>query len=279
MLTFTPRRLRPKAALLITTSAVLTDGSLSVQSVWQPPRTATLLPVLLRAINSDSQQPLDIALSAYARMPSTSHRPMRALSFNHIDCYSGNVWHHGKEYYTAVKGIPEDILALCDLTENEYEQALGQLRKMSAAGEQVVALADSITARPIESLKDLTVRQRLRLIGLIGLKPVIAPAARQQIEKLHKKGHDIYFATGKHKIAAHATASQAGIVAHANKVYDARRLRLLPKAHRHDILQEVRVFSRANPAYKDHIAQLLVQDGRVIIKITTPQELYSISVK
>lgn len=279
MLSFSKLRKHVKPALLIMSSAVLTARHLDVDKTWQLFKLADLAKVTAKAVNNGSGLEIDESLQAYTGSVTTTHRPLRTFSFDSISSYSGNVWHHGKEYYIAVKGMPEQILALCDLTDNEQEAAMVQLHKMSVTGQQVVAVAHITLARQISSLHELSVKERLAFVGFIGLKPIIVPSVRKHIQKLRDKGYVVYLITGKQKDTAAYISFHAAITSHKDRVFDSRRLRVLSGKNLSSTLDQVRVFSRANAGLKDHVAQLLSKEGRAVRKIRDTKELLSIPTK
>lgn len=246
----------PTTTILIDSYAVLTGGQLIVNDTWQLRHAANnLAHVLAQAINQ-TNDPLDQALTEYMHIRAlslTPHKPLRTFDFTHETGASGAIWHHGAEYQLAIKGIPERILDHCDMSDNEREVIMMQLNAMSGKGSYIVALASGVIQRPIKHVNDLKKDEKLSFVGFVSLKLEMSSAARQCFATARDKGIVIYFATGLHPAAAYYLASQAGMVAHPNHVYDTRQLDTLNIANFITLISTAKVFARATTDQKQHI--------------------------
>lgn len=147
----------------------------SVRQVWHPERTRENFASVILNATVHSNNPLDVTLRAFAEKENVSqpaHPPMLTLPFNQQHGMSGNIWHHGAEYKLFVEGSPEQVLARCDLTDNEHERALTEQHKLMQSNLSVFAFAHVTLPGPISSLADVPKKARFTFDGLVALENV-----------------------------------------------------------------------------------------------------------
>lgn len=258
MFTFT-KKSRP-TTILIDNFTVLTDDQLTVDTIWQQRHVPSNLAYVLPQTITVSDDPLDKALTEYVKVRALSlpnHQPLHEFIFSHQTGVSGTIWHHGEEYQLAVKGMPERILELCDMSENEREVIMMQLHAMSGAGSYIIALATGITQRPMKHIDDLKKNEKLSFVGLVGLKIGVSSAARQCMTLAATQGISIYLTTGLYPVAAYYLANQLGMASRPSDVCDARQLDAVNSAALLTIVSTTNVFARTTSDQKEHIFDAL----------------------
>jgi Ca2+-transporting ATPase len=275
------RRMAAKKALVRTMSAIetigvittiatdktgtLTKNQLTVQAVWHPEDTATsFAKTISRGINHTSQKmhdPLDNALNVFAEskgVVQSKHIPMLSLPFDQEAAMSGNVWHNGDEYELYVKGAPEHVLARSELTENEHEQALIKLHKLTAEGYRVIAIAHrDLKKKPIKSFKDLGHKPTLTFDGFVAVADILRPEAKRAITAALNAGVTVRMITGDHFETAYQIGRQLGMVQSRDQVFDSRRMGVMSDEQLEAVIDNTRVFSRVIPEHKFRILTLL----------------------
>lgn len=273
------RRMAAKKALVRTMQAIetigaittiatdktgtLTKNKLTVQATWQPPHAPHhLKDVVARAINYRSQKlhdPLDTALHDYVgdKAISSTHTPVVVFPFDQATAMSGNLWHHGSIYGLAVKGAPEHVLARSDLTENEHEAATAHLHMLTSQGYRVIAVAHAALSRRIESFNELNRADKLTFLGFVAVADILRPEAKRSIQIATKAGVTVRMITGDHFETAYHIGKQLGMVKHRGEVFDSRRLHVMSDEDLHEIIDDIRVFSRVIPEHKYRILALL----------------------
>lgn len=125
---------------------------------------AAMETTLAHAVDPTATTPADQAL--FEAVPAN---PRRALHYLHDDKQpiSGNVWHQGSEYYLAVIGQPEAVIARSDLTDTERERATLKSRQLATSAGTVIAIAERTLSHPIENL---TSANALTFVGLVALE-------------------------------------------------------------------------------------------------------------
>ena len=251
----------------------LTKGELRVETTWQQTGvTNDLGGMLVKAIVTPDDQ-IDGALLAYVQSRGLSvptHKPFHSITFNPHDGISGNIWHHGTEYNPIVKGAPERILEHCDMSDNERETIMIQLHAMSATGDIVIAVANSLITYPFKDLRHLKHNDKLTFIGFVSLRATIAPEAKHILTSTTAT---IYIATGQHPATAFAIMQQLGLAGSPNDVYDSRRLDVMSNNDIRGLVTTVKVFARASQEHKAHILAALKARDKATADIKTLADL------
>jgi len=274
------RRMAKKKALVRSMSAIETIGAittiatdktgtltkniLTVQDSWQPQWSSVRIPkVLTLAINRRQEKtydPLDIAFNTYAtrlKVSMPKGAPMTTYPFDSAAAMSGNMWHYGKEYELAVKGAPEAVLAWCDLTESEREEAEAILSKFTSNGYRVIALAYRKLPHSLKKLSELSKKEKLEFAGFIAIADALRPEAKKAIDTALKAGVSVRMITGDHFETAFHIGRQLGMVTRRDQVFDSRRMRGMSNEDLEKIVEQTKIFSRVIPEHKYRILEIL----------------------
>jgi magnesium-transporting ATPase (P-type) len=256
--------------ILVSSFRVLSD-SLTVDSLWQQPHSASnLAHVLAQAVNTSGDS-LDIALSEYMRIRALSqitYKALHSFPYSHETGHSGNLWHHGADYQLAIKGTPEHILQYCDMSENERESVLMQLQAMAGRGLHCIALAAGTLEHSIKHIGDLRKNEKLHFVGLVGLKLNASSVARQCMELATSQGVNVYFASGLHPAATYYLTSQLGMVRQPSDVYDTRQLDVTNAGETVTVISTKHVFARASATQKEHIFSAIKTIDEAAMEVT-----------
>lgn len=263
------KRQQPHTVIIDRTSA-LANNQLIVTSTWQP--RGGVLPVMKSIADSIvvSTDPLDRALSEYlasSGTSSSSQQPLHQLEFSPSTAISGNIWHQGAQYAVAIKGMPEQVLDLCDLSDNERESISLQLQSLSAAGNYIVALASGLFKRDIKSINTLRPNEKLTFIALVSITVTIPSSSRQLIDSFGSRGIHTYIVTGQHPAAGLHLGQQLGLVVSESEVLDARHIDVMDDQAIFDALKRVSVIARADAQQKKHLTRLLLQLDKTAVSI------------
>ena len=278
---FTFKRQPKLTAVLITSSRVLTGTDWVVDKAWQAETNEDMMVVMSKAIN-ESDDPLDTALQHYLHTNSVvlpPHLPLYDTGFDRHAGISSTIWHYGADYQLVVKGMPEHILAQCDLSENEREALTIRMHSMSAFGAHIVALATTTVKHPLKSLRDLRTNEKLTFVGFISLQRTLSDEARQLIAAATHRGVTFYLTTGQHPAAAYGIAQRIGIASQLHQVIDARTLDIAKHDEVEKLLDTSRVFARASVEQKEHIARIIRDNEQATANVTTLDELKKLLAK
>lgn len=262
-----PRNRPTPSTVIIDGAALLLDDTLSVDRFWAA-GTSTLAQLQHTATEAINTPPdaIDHALIVATNF-TRHHKPLNEFGFTHQHGMSGALWHTGATYTLAIKGLPERVLAYCDLTDNEREAVTLEIQKLSSSGALIIAVAHAALSQPISSLGELHSHQ-LTFSGLISLANTIPGDIRELVRQARARGVSLRLLTGTHQQAAFAVASQLGIASHPSEIRDARHLHATPHTVQGGI-----VFARALPEHKAQIIKVLRETNSDSIVTTTKEEL------
>lgn len=271
------------STIFIENTDVLTDSKQAVTSVWQQRHAPSNIGIMLAKSVNVPNDTLDIALANYVHIHGLStpaHEPYRSIRFTEqSNGISGNVWHHGADYQVTVKGAPEQILDLCELSENERESITLQLHTLSANGADIVALAEGIFPHAIKKLTDLKSSEKLTFVGFVSLQMSISSSARQLVSWASAHGVRIYLCTGKHQTTSYSIAEQLGIAHSHTDIYDARTLDIAHTTNISEVVSSKCVFSRCSPQHKKQILAAVQSIDSSVRIIAAPQDIQKLLAK
>lgn len=234
-------------------TGTLTVNKLTVQESWHPGLTAhRFRKAAERTINVRSAKlhdPLDTALQAYTGYDLATHQPAVTFPFDISVSMSGNVWRDENGYHAYVKGAPEKIIALSDMTRTVRDHAHEELVRMTSTGYRVIAIAHCVRKKPVEALADLT-EGSLHFVGFIGVADVLRPEAKRAINVAQRAGVSVRMITGDHFETAFQIGKELGLVHDRSQVFDSRELTDLSDEEVDRIVAHTYVFSRVIPEHK-----------------------------
>lgn len=244
-----------KNAIVLLLDAQTLVSHFSVADVWRAETRSQLDKTIGQAIDSNREalpNSIDAAFRDFID-PSLKHRPALSLPFEQKHLMNGNIWHHGNVYELAIKGAPEHVLAMCDLTENEREVAEQKLHSLAGNGHKVLAVAHIQLPHKITSFNDLTKKDRLMFDGFVSLTQNLRPHAKTIVKTAQKAGVTVYLLTGDHSESAFHVAKELGIATRKSHVFDSRRMHVTANDELERTVKESRVFSRITPESKKQI--------------------------
>lgn len=172
--------------------------------------------------------------------------------------------------FVAVKGAPEQVLALCEsvlvggrtkpLTPRLQQAILNQNSELAAEGMRVLGFAQkhdgSLQAGALTGLQWL---------GLVGLADPLRPGARELVASFQSAGIRPLILTGDQAATARALAEQLGLATDGSlDVIDASELHSMSPDQIADLAGRAEVFARVNPVEKLRIVQALQSQGHVV---------------
>jgi Ca2+-transporting ATPase len=172
--------------------------------------------------------------------------------------------------WTAVKGNPNQVLALCrwylvdherrPLTPTQRAVIVTQNDAMAGEALRVLGLAYG-RDEPGTALQ----RHELCWLGLVGMADPLRPGMVRLLNRIHRAGIQTVLITGDQSATAHAIGKQLHVSDGAPlEILDSANLEKLDPEMLAGVVRRVRVFSRVSPAHKLQIVQALQRVGRVV---------------
>jgi Ca2+-transporting ATPase len=160
-----------------------------------------------------------------------------------------------------VKGAPERVLAMCDLSPDEEAAWTARAEAMAARGCRVLALASGAhEGVPTEASTPGT----LCLLGLVGMIDPLRPGAREAVAKCREAGIRVVMVTGDHRVTALAISRDLGLATSEREVVTGAELAGTPPEAWPELIDRVRVFARVAPEQKLQIVEAAKAAGHFV---------------
>lgn len=257
------------STILTDKTGILTRESLSLSSSWHPGMSNSSFEELCRrsaiAVSDESDE-IDTSIFRHVPHKVVAHQvPAKIFGFEHSLALSGNLWHLGAQYQLTLKGAPEKILRMSELTDSEREQATHKLHELAAQGNQVIAIAHTNLHQQITQLSKLPKHQPLQFAGFIALQSTPVASSKQTIAKLALGGISVRMFTGDHIETAYTISRQLGIAQSHHDIFDSRKLAVMHDSELGRAVTHSTVFARATHTQKHLLIAKLRRSGVVAV--------------
>jgi len=215
--------------------------------------------------------PVDIALWEYAEklMPGSpqelfdsSERLAEELFTSEtkymITSVTSNVF-QGDRYFF-LKGAPEIVLAMCDVTAKEQDRLLTQVDEWAGEGLRLLGLAyrrDGI----LENYSGYT------WIGLLGMEDPVREGVLEAIQVAQHAGIQVKMITGDYRRTAERIASSINLVKEGDQTLEGGDIAKLTDEQLREQVKKTAVFSRIRPLDKFRIVRALQANGEITAMI------------
>lgn len=168
-------------------------------------------------------------------------------------------WHRTERDLALVtlKGAPESVLKMCDLTEDERKKWLALAVKRASSGYRTLGIA----SREVRSTHSLPAREGFHFLGIVSMEDPLRMDARSSILALEDLGIRVLILTGDHALTAFAIGKQLNLISRQEDVVEGKDL---ANATDEDIIEYARqyhIFARLSPDDKRRLIQVLQAAG------------------
>ena len=250
-------------------TGTLTENRMTVQEVFAHASeggTATrdqVLRVATLASDENTLDPVDKAIHAATNLREKPGGLVREYPLS-SDCMLMAKAYTESVHSTllAAKGAPEEILKLTAMTPAARKGVESELKRLTEAGERVIAVARGRVSPP-ESLPEDKGHLRLELVGLIGLADPIRATVPQAISELARAGVRAVMITGDYPGTARAIAAQAGLQ-NSDQAIIGETLEHMDEDALRSTVRDCNVFARVRPEQKLRLVEALKANGEVV---------------
>ena len=159
----------------------------------------------------------------------------------------------GGKRYLLVKGAPEIVMAMCDLSEEERGRAEAFLKEKQQKAMRTLAMA----------MKEEE-EQSMRLQAIAALADPVREDVPEAVEQCHKAGIEVKIVTGDVSGTAIEIARQIGIEPSEGFHITGAEFAALSDEEALERIKSLKVISRARPQDKQRLVQLLQRQGNVV---------------
>ncbi len=242
-------------------TGTLSKNQLVIQELWSAPFTSS--PYNIEEVVSLSQtitdggnpDPLDAVIEKYTQNKvKPTLELVQAMPFIQALTLSGNTYKDTSSYFSAIKGSPEKMISISDLTEEERERAVYTLNHFTNQGFRVIALGLLKSKNSFSSLEAIAKQKGIQLIGFIAIADELRPESKPSVKMVKDAGISVHMITGDHANTAYTIGKNLGIATSPDQVLDSSKIDRLTS---HEDIKKFKVFSRIMPEDKFRILSLL----------------------
>ncbi len=172
----------------------------------------------------------------------------------------------GETKYVFVKGAPERVLKMCDLSQYpQQEMALTTIaQNMAEQGYRVLALAEGMMSDRLDSSQAPPAPTQLTCLGFVGMIDPLRAGVRDAIAACHTAGIRVWMVTGDHPTTALAIARDLGLATTPEQVITGSELATQSPEQLQSTIKTVEVFARVAPHQKLQLVNAARDSGNFV---------------
>lgn len=243
-------------------TGTLTQNKMSVTNVYGNRSLA----LDLGALCNNDADPTEHAILEAARLDGCDiellkkqHIRVREVAFDSKKKYMATVHKTQTGYRVIVKGAPDVVLNMCNMTHNAREDVLAENTKMARGALRVIAVAYKDVSHA-----DCKAETELVFVGLMGIIDPPRPEAKGAVAMCRRAGIKPVMITGDHIETAKAIAAGIGIYQGGDKAMTGAQLNGLSDDELSMVIGDYSVFARVTPEHKVRIVNAFVRRGEVV---------------
>jgi Ca2+-transporting ATPase len=164
------------------------------------------------------------------------------------------------EHYYFLKGAPEIVLGMCNVTDDLRGRLLAQVDDWAGEGLRLLGLAYR-QGGDLENYSEYT------WAGLIGMEDPVRDGVLNAIQVAQHAGIQIKMITGDYRRTAERIASSIGLMKAGDQTLEGGQLAALTDEELREAVKKTAVFSRIRPQDKFRIVRALQANGEVTAMI------------
>jgi len=220
---------------------------------------------------NDLEGPVDIALWEFAEklQPSkpqelfeTSQRLDEELFTSETKYMITNVTSNvfqGNHYFF-LKGAPEIVLGMCNVSSEESESILSQVDEWAGEGLRLIGLACR-SSGVMDNYCGYT------WLGLLGMEDPVREGVLEAVQVAQRAGIQIKMITGDYRRTAERIASNVGLMQEVDQSLEGGQIAALTEEQLQEQVEKTAVFTRIRPQDKFRIIRALQANGEVTAMI------------
>lgn len=168
----------------------------------------------------------------------------------------------GEDYRTFIKGAPEKVLSMCNLTEQQKSKIFSEISKRQLNAERILCFAHYDGEN--YSVSDTDFQGQFSYDGFVALKDPVRKEVKKAVSDCVRAGIKIKMLTGDNVTTALAVARELGIAYDENSVVHANTIEMLSDEQLKKILPKIAVIARSTPSIKLRVVKTLKSMGEVV---------------
>jgi Ca2+-transporting ATPase len=217
---------------------------------------------------NDLEGPVDAALWEYARTQLSNDPQALADRAERLDeelftsetKFMITANRIGGQTFDYLKGAPEIVLGMCQITPDERERILTQVEQWAGEGLRLLGLAS-------RSQNALENRSGYTWLGLVAMEDPIREGVREAIRVAQRAGIQVKMITGDYRRTAERIAAIIGLPVGEDQVIDGEELAQMDDQQLRERVDRMSVFARIRPQDKLRIVRALQAQNKVTAMI------------
>jgi Ca2+-transporting ATPase len=257
------------SVLCVDKTGTITVNQMTVQEAWAiDGNQEHLSEVMGLACETNTYDPMEKAMLIHCEKLgiSKSHlfggKLISEYAFTPELKMMGHIWHHDGKIIIAAKGSPENILTICQLTDNERSLIENKVYDMSNQGLRVIAVASTQLNNQSDVPENIT-DCSLTFCGLIGLADPPRDSVKNDIAICNRAGIRVVMITGDNGSTAVAIAKKIGMKNYDN-IITGDMIEEMSDGELCEKVKTVSIFSRVIPEHKMRIVKAFRDNGEIV---------------
>lgn len=168
------------------------------------------------------------------------------------------------EYIASIKGAPEVIIKMSDLSSSEKKKLIQKIDQWAEKGLKVLALAhQKINKKQLSNLKKGK-RMKIKWDGMVGLWDPPRKDVKEALMSAKEAGLKIKVVTGDYYRTAVRIMKFLGIKITSREILEGKELDKLSDKELRKIMPEIILFARTTPEQKLRIVRILQDLGEIV---------------
>ncbi|MGL4990534.1 MAG: cation-translocating P-type ATPase [Sarcina sp.] len=227
-----------------------------------------LIEIMGLACETEAYDPMEIGMLEYCEKNGFSkdklfnRKFISEYSFTNEQKMMGHIWEENNDKaLIAVKGSPEKILMISNLTDIQKIKIEKEIYKMSKKGLRVIAIGQQIVAKDkiLETINECNID----FLGVVGLLDPPRQNIQSDIKSCIDAGIRVVMITGDSGITASAIAKKIGME-NADKIVTGEEIDSWNDETLRERVKSVSIFSRVIPEHKMRIVKAFKENGEVV---------------
>lgn len=215
---------------------------------------------IVSSFHTGTKNPLDSAISAYRDFDISLYKKIDEMPFDFERKRDSIVFQFENKNTIVVKGAPEQIFPIVDLSPEEINQAKNLFEELSKDGYRVLAIA----TKTVNDVVDYTIADESNLVfqGLIAFIDPPKKGVKEVLDELESLGINIKIITGDHMLVAEKIAKEVGLP--ISQMLNGEEIEKLSDEDLAIIALKTNIFARVTPVQKNRIIKSLQSTGHVV---------------
>lgn len=221
-----------------------------------------------------SGDPMEAALLVLAHKDGQSHQQLQR-DFPRVDVIPFDSRHKymatlhqvpsdiSDQRLVLIKGAPERIVHLCELSADAQQQHKDTIQNIAAAGQRVLGFAYKWVTPDTTTIDEEILTDGVQFLGFCGLIDPPRPEVQEAIKICKQAGINVKMITGDHAATAQAIGRELGLE-HTDTVMEGHEIEALSDDALRDRVLTIDIFARTTPEHKLRLVSALQAHGQVV---------------